>query len=154
MSSISILPIFYLISTIHVVTEICISIVIDSEAYLRQSIQIIKKILQCTISCIAEHLIQPAHFFLLQMVKQIVEANCEKSIRTVKENINEVRQTVKSITFMTSQYQREFDCEKTRLSLSRIKYRLLHLQWRSHERAYIDQIANTRRFILQLGFYE
>lgn len=34
MSSISILPIFYLNSTIHVVTEICISVVIDSEAYL------------------------------------------------------------------------------------------------------------------------
>lgn len=120
MSSISILPIFYLNSTIHVVTEICISIVIDSEAYLRQSIQIIKKILQCTISCIAEHNIssnQPTSFYykwLSKLWKQIAK----KSIRTVKENINEVRQTVKSITFMTSQYQREFDCEKTRLSLS------------------------------------
>lgn len=132
---ISILPILYLTFFIHVVIENCIFIIIDGESVPKIVDLDNKKKIHSPVSsyCWTSHLTSP--ILSITNGKQISVEN----IRTVKENINEVRQTVKSITFMTSQHRREFVCEKnTPLSLSRIKYRLLHLQWRSHERAYID----------------
>lgn len=55
MSSISILPIFYLTSTIHVDIENCIFLVIDSESVLKIVDLDNKKNLHYTISCIGEH---------------------------------------------------------------------------------------------------